>query len=253
MATQINDLVDGRITFSVRAVPQNSASTAGSIAVSSSSLPPLGGFVQDLVEPGTGPGVESSSGPAGMTASLEDQGGSWRKGSSKEQMMFRWRKIIIDEIHTRESSGMSVSATMESIELIRQQGKLSLNKLRAVEMAETDLDPQSREVLALPGQDVVFVRGAITEVQVRSHRPSYINVLLIQSRGQPEPHACTACRDGPGFRPFPECRRVPGHFGGACGNCKWQDHAARCSVRDGGIEVIDLDDDDDDDEGGPQR
>ncbi|OJD25631.1 hypothetical protein ACJ73_03003 [Blastomyces percursus] len=65
--------------------------------------------------------------------------------------------------------------------------------------------------------------------------------------------ASTACRGGPSFRPFPECRRVPGHFGGACSNCKWWDHAARCSVRDGGIEVVDLDDDDDYDKGGPQR
>jgi Protein of unknown function (DUF3716) len=26
--------------------------------------------------------------------------------------------------------------------------------------------------------------------------------------------------------------RLAGHFGGACANCKWRDHAARCSVRD---------------------
>src|SRR5438034_1057150 len=35
-------------------------------------------------------------------------------------------------------------------------------------------------------------------------------------------------------RPFPYCHRLPGHFGGAYGNCKWKDHATRCSVRDGG-------------------
>ena len=26
--------------------------------------------------------------------------------------------------------------------------------------------------------------------------------------------------------------RVPGHFGGSCGNCKWRDHAARCTACD---------------------
>ncbi|KAF7545974.1 hypothetical protein G7Z17_g8761 [Cylindrodendrum hubeiense] len=26
--------------------------------------------------------------------------------------------------------------------------------------------------------------------------------------------------------------RLPGHFGGCCGNCKWPDRAARCSGRD---------------------
>ncbi|OJD24033.1 hypothetical protein ACJ73_04608 [Blastomyces percursus] len=275
------------------------------------SLSPLGGVVQDPVEPGPGPGTESSSGPAGMTAvllnpplerhsytlsrtiqsvpdlwrewttglgggpsvqSLDDQGGSWRKGSFKKQMIFCWRKIIIDEIRTRESSVQQCyiylddSGTVpaflhrtevtEVAESMKQSSRVSrprsspgpLSHPLHRQLNPFAHSPQSRAVLALPGQDVVFVRGAITEVQVRSHRQSYVNALLIQSRGQPEPHACTACRGG---RPFPECRRVPGHFGGACGNCKWRDHAARCSVRDGGIEVIDLDDDDD--EGGSQR
>ncbi|KAF2228379.1 hypothetical protein EV356DRAFT_581615 [Viridothelium virens] len=31
-----------------------------------------------------------------------------------------------------------------------------------------------------------------------------------------------------GLHPFPECRRVRGHFGGCCANCKWQDHAKSC-------------------------
>jgi hypothetical protein len=32
--------------------------------------------------------------------------------------------------------------------------------------------------------------------------------------------------------PFSQCIRVPRHFGGACGNCKWCDYAARCSILD---------------------
>ena len=93
--------------------------------------------------------------------------------------------------------------------------------------------PQGRAVLALPGADVPFVRGAITPAQVGSHRPSYLNAILIQSRGVVSAVACDACAgDRPGLRPFPECRRVPGHFGGCCGNCKWRDHAVRCSARD---------------------
>lgn len=90
-----------------------------------------------------------------------------------------------------------------------------------------------RAVLALPGQDVEFVRGSITPNQVGSHRPSYINAILIQSRGAAAQPACGACAAArPGLRPFPECRRVAGHFGGACANCKWRDHGSRCSVRD---------------------
>ena len=101
------------------------------------------------------------------------------------------------------------------------------------QMAAWVHSPQGRAVLALPGQDVVFVRGAITPNQVASHRPSYINAILIQSRGNVVLNPCTACQGPrPGFRPFPECRRVPGHFGGCCGNCKWRDHASKCSVQD---------------------
>lgn len=95
--------------------------------------------------------------------------------------------------------------------------------------------PQARAVLALMGRDVEFVRGSITPIQVGSHRPSYINAILIQSRGRALENPCSACRSArPGLRPFPSCRRVQGHFGGACANCKWRDHAARCSVRDEG-------------------
>ena len=90
----------------------------------------------------------------------------------------------------------------------------------------------ARAALALPGGvDVPFVRGAITPAQVGLHRDSYINAILIQSRGVVQAPVCEACADpGIGLTPFPECRRIPGHFGGACGNCKWRDHGARCSL-----------------------
>ena len=75
--------------------------------------------------------------------------------------------------------------------------------------------PQGRAVLALPGQDVVFVQGAITPKQVGSHRPSYINAILIQSRGNVVLGPCTACQGSrPGLRPVPgvpsSSRALPG-------------------------------------------
>ena len=87
-------------------------------------------------------------------------------------------------------------------------------------------------VLTLPGRDVKFVYGRIFPYQLGSHRPSYVNAILIQSRGRVGTGPCSACASTPMPTPFPKCRRLPGHFGGACGNCKWRDHAARCSVRD---------------------
>ncbi|KAI1198221.1 hypothetical protein F5X97DRAFT_342744 [Nemania serpens] len=117
-------------------------------------------------------------------------------------------------------------------------------------------NPLQRAVLALPGQNVLVVQGQVTMRQVRSQRPSYINSFLIQSRGAPVANPCNGCRRAQSMsidglaRPFPACVRLPGHFGGCCGNCKWRDHASRCSVLDrpnngdGG----DNDDDDDDDD-----
>ncbi|KAM0123306.1 hypothetical protein ACHAP3_011236, partial [Botrytis cinerea] len=82
-------------------------------------------------------------------------------------------------------------------------------------------------VLAMPGHPVPFVRNRITPAQVRSMRASYINGLLIQSRGVLVEGSCGECRRR-GLTPFPECRRVEGHFGNSCGNCKWRDHGIRC-------------------------
>ncbi|KAI1761884.1 hypothetical protein GGR53DRAFT_449472 [Hypoxylon sp. FL1150] len=99
-----------------------------------------------------------------------------------------------------------------------------------------------KALLALPGNFVIIVRGSIHVDQVITNRPSYVNALLISSRGQPLEWPCEQCRrktarnlDGYS-RPFPVCVRAPGHFGGACNNCKFQDHAKRCSVKHGGDE-----------------
>ncbi|KAF2841139.1 hypothetical protein M501DRAFT_989695 [Patellaria atrata CBS 101060] len=93
--------------------------------------------------------------------------------------------------------------------------------------------PQNRALLAVGGGvDVEFVRDSITPEQIGSHRQSYVNGILIQSRGG-DVDPCAACRTRD-FRPFLSCHRAEGHFGGTCANCKWRDHAARCSVRAGG-------------------
>ncbi|PYH67138.1 DUF3716 domain-containing protein, partial [Aspergillus vadensis CBS 113365] len=80
-------------------------------------------------------------------------------------------------------------------------------------------------------QSVEFPRGRIHAYQIRTHRPSYINVLLIQSQGSRPPAPCTRCRAGTGGV-FPKCRHLPGAFDRACANCKWPDAGNSCSVRD---------------------
>lgn len=133
----------------------------------------------------------------------------------------------------------------------RQLDQVALNQIPVLLVGAQQLAPychnaSQRALLAMPGVNVPFVRGAITPAQVGSHRPSYINAILIQSRGVLS-GPCDRCERS--LRPFLECRRVPGHFGGACGNCKWPDLGARCTERDndddGSIVVVSSDSSDD--------
>jgi hypothetical protein len=93
-------------------------------------------------------------------------------------------------------------------------------------------------VLRLPGRVVTFLRGRVRPDQIMGMRDSYVNAFLIQSRGTASETPCGACQDKMvldpnGYAsPFPTCVRLAGHFGGSCGNCKWRDHAARCSRGD---------------------
>ncbi|KAK4153875.1 hypothetical protein C8A00DRAFT_33347 [Chaetomidium leptoderma] len=56
-----------------------------------------------------------------------------------------------------------------------------------------------------PSVDTEAYRGKVTTAKLL--RPSYMNAVLIQSRGR-------------------------GFFQDSCGNCKWRDHATRCKVED---------------------
>lgn len=97
------------------------------------------------------------------------------------------------------------------------------------ELASFCHNSRQRAVLALPGRGVAYAVGSITPQQVMTHRPSYVNAILIQSRGVVSSPPCTECSRR-GLRPFPECIRLERHFGNCCGNCKWRDHAARCRL-----------------------
>lgn len=94
--------------------------------------------------------------------------------------------------------------------------------------------PDQQKLLQLPGRTVVAIATRVRVSQVETFRPSYINALLIQSRGDDTGPMCISCRTqhlrgiGPG--PFPICIRLPDYFGGCCGNCKWRDYGSRCSL-----------------------
>lgn len=60
---------------------------------------------------------------------LEDMyGPRWRQKHS-EAVMYGRRKVIIDEIRSRQARGITAAAAVEAVELVRQRGQLSLYRL----------------------------------------------------------------------------------------------------------------------------
>ncbi|CAI7623914.1 unnamed protein product [Penicillium pancosmium] len=79
------------------------------------------------------------------------------------------------------------------------------------------------------GRDVHHIPGRMTKEQWLSTDPVYIDGLLIQSRGLPLKKPCTGCLRNLG--PFPRCVRLPGHYGGICGNCRYAKRDKECTLR----------------------
>ncbi|KAK3950841.1 hypothetical protein QBC32DRAFT_216456 [Pseudoneurospora amorphoporcata] len=83
---------------------------------------------------------------------------------------------------------------------------------------------------------IYFVNGWITARHIASQRPSYVNGLLIHSRGTDAPVQCTQCADRRtknALGPFIVCRILPGSFHNSCSNCKWFDNTSACSLYTG--------------------
>ncbi|KAG5743523.1 hypothetical protein H9Q70_013767 [Fusarium xylarioides] len=127
------------------------------------------------------------------------------------------------------------------------------------ELARYTKNALQRAVLAFPGKSVTVLNGRVRWKQILGMLDSYINAFLIQSRGTRELVPCALCakkmaKDRSSYaHPFPYCFRLPGHFGGCCGNCKWADHAGKCHKQeeagagDGSRgELVDLVDEEDD-------
>lgn len=107
-----------------------------------------------------------------------------------------------------------------------------LSKPEAITLLRTKIhtSEQIEAFNTYPQKDVLITKGRVTLQQVNTGRPSYINALIIQSRGIEIPGGCRNSRSGV----FATTVRLPGYFGGCCGNCKFKDHGARCSVRNPG-------------------
>lgn len=94
-----------------------------------------------------------------------------------------------------------------------------------------------REIYEYPSREYIyFVHGWITSRQIACQRPSYVNALLIHSRGEDVSESCDQCAEKRGknaLGPFLNCRVLRGTFHDSCSNCKWFDTASACSHYNG--------------------
>lgn len=94
-----------------------------------------------------------------------------------------------------------------------------------------------RTIFRMPSREIIYyVQGWITARHIASQRPSYVNGLLIHSRGQDSPTSCNQCverRAKNALGPFLTCRALQGVFHNSCSNCKWFDNTSACSLYTG--------------------
>ena len=80
------------------------------------------------------------------------------------------------------------------------------------------------------GRDVQLRRAGVVQAhQIERARPSYIQALIIASRGVLRPVDCDRCERGRG--PFEGCYGLGALREGACANCVWGDASAQCQYR----------------------
>ncbi|KAI9704577.1 MAG: hypothetical protein M1820_005490 [Bogoriella megaspora] len=79
----------------------------------------------------------------------------------------------------------------------------------------------------------VYANSSVTQERLDTYRQSYVNGVIIQSRGLVNKTSCEACakmeRKGR-CRPFADCRSMAGFWKGACANCKWNENGQRCTL-----------------------
>lgn len=118
----------------------------------------------------------------------------------------------------------------------RPASAVAINIREALTDAALVHDTQ-RHIYRIPSREVIyFVQGWITARHIASQRPSYINGLLIHSRGQDAPVSCAQCverRTKNALGPFLTCRVLPGMYNNSCSNCKWFDGTSSCSLYTG--------------------
>ena len=81
-----------------------------------------------------------------------------------------------------------------------------------------------------------ILRDKITQTQYTNQKLFYINAIFIQITKKIRKHECNACTTTRtkklNFASFSKCRKSDDYFRDCCDNCKFNDHAIRCSYID---------------------
>ncbi|KAH8883799.1 hypothetical protein GQ53DRAFT_752634 [Thozetella sp. PMI_491] len=118
----------------------------------------------------------------------------------------------------------------------RPTSVVSIN-IRQALTPESLMHDTQRHIFEMRSREIIyFVQGWITARHIASKRPSYVNGLLIHSRGQDASTSCAQCADKRAknaIGPFLVCRVLPGKYHNSCSNCKWFDNTSVCSLYTG--------------------
>ncbi|GJC83446.1 hypothetical protein ColLi_06284 [Colletotrichum liriopes] len=110
------------------------------------------------------------------------------------------------------------------------------------------INDEERNVINMPSRDIqVRITGNVNIQQFIAgiiRRQGYFLAILVQSRGRAAIACGNKCATTANPR-FQGCFRIPTFQGGACAECVWQSHGARCTHRGRNV-----DSSDDPDEGG---
>jgi len=109
--------------------------------------------------------------------------------------------------------------------------------IRAALTEKSLVHETQKQIFKMPSREFIFfVNGWITARHVASQRPSYVNGLLIHSRGTDAEVSCDTCtqrRNKNALGPFLTCRVLKGSYHNSCSNCKWFDTTSNCSLYTG--------------------
>ncbi|KAI6351093.1 hypothetical protein MCOR25_010153 [Pyricularia grisea] len=102
-------------------------------------------------------------------------------------------------------------------------------------MAGLAINQEEARVCAMPSRDIEIKISSSHPEEIRFlaarilRRESYFRAILVQSRGHNSRRCPQKCGNPNASPKFRHCVRLRDYQDGACGECVWQSHGARCA------------------------